>query len=69
MPGGPQSCPLGDFPSSLGATSLPLLSLLDPLVLSVSVSCFNPQGLVIAVEVVATGTETIGSDGHMGNGW
>ena len=40
MPGGPQSCPLGDFPSSLGATSPLLLSLLEPLALLVSVGCF-----------------------------
>ena len=40
MPGGPQSCPLGDFPSSLGATSLLLLSLPEPLALSMSVGHF-----------------------------
>ena len=40
MPGGPQSCPLGDFPLSLGATSPSLLSLLEPLALLVSVGRF-----------------------------
>ena len=41
MPGGPQSCPLGNFPSSLGATSPLCLSLLDLLALLVSVGCFS----------------------------
>ena len=40
MPRGPQSCPLGDFPSSLGATSPLYLSLLEQLALLVSVGHF-----------------------------
>ena len=40
MPGGPQSCPFGDSPSSLGATSPLLLSLLELLALLVSVGYF-----------------------------
>ena len=40
MPGGPQSCPLGDSPSSLGATSPLLLSLLELLALLVNVGHF-----------------------------
>ena len=47
MPGGPQSCPLGDFPSSLAATSALLLSLLELLVPLVSVGCFIRTRLLV----------------------
>ena len=50
MPEGPQSCPLGDFPSFLGATSLPLLSLLELLLLLVSVGRFMHCDMGLEVE-------------------